>query len=552
MPPLDTALLPASDPTELGTSAAVRAAGAVAWRWDAARRRLTVAGATEALGLAAPLADARLDALLVLAEPGCRHALEQAFSAAAAGEIDFTLTLRTGAAAVWRGRRGEDGAAHGLAWPAPPAPARAEPPDALTGLPGRAAFLRALDARLAAPGPAVRLLTADIVRFSRLNAGLGPERADHVLAALGARLSGACPAGRLPARIGEDEFAVLADADDGGAAATLAAVLEAPLRLHGFDIHPKVALSEATSAPGDTAAELLRRAGAQRAGDAAASDAPMLTAGAARSRLELESDVRGALARGEMEPFYQPIVRLADARVAGFEALVRWRHPRLGLLHPDEFLPLVMEAGLMPDLGLHMIEAAAAQLARWRADHPDAGAISVGVNVTCGDLERPDLVERVKAAIARHALPHGALKLELTESEIMRDPDRAAAVLEALRDAGVALAADDFGMGFSSLSYLARLPLQQLKIDRYFVRTMAVNEGSAKIVASVAALGRDLGLEIIAEGVEDAPMAAALHALGCHYGQGFGYARPLPAQEAEVYLNESYLDGAPLRATPGG
>lgn len=549
MPPLDTALFPASDPTAPGTSAAVHAAGAVAWRWDGARRRLGVEGAVEALGLAA-LADGRLEALLVLAAPGSRRGLEQAFAATApAGEVAFTLALRTGAASVWRGARAQDGSAQGLAWPAPPPSPAADAVDPLTGLPDRAAFLRGLDARLARREPALKLLTADVVRFSRLNAGLGPERADHVLAALGARLAGAYPAERLPARIGEDEFAVLAGAHDADAAAALAALLEAPLRLHGFDIHPKLALAEAACAPGDTAAELLRRAGAQRALEAP--DAPVLTAGAARSRLQLESDVRGALTRGEMEPFYQPIVRLADARVAGFEALVRWRHPRLGLLHPDEFLPLVGDAGLMPELGLHMIEAAAAQLARWRADHPDAGAISVGVNVTCGDLERPDLVERVKAAIARHTLPQGALKLELTESEIMRDPDRAAAVLEALRDAGVALAADDFGMGFSSLSYLARLPLQQLKIDRYFVRTMAVNEGSAKIVRSVVALGRDLGLEIIAEGVEDAPMAAALHALGCHYGQGFGYARPLPAQEAEVYLNESYLDGAPLRATPG-
>ena len=542
----------ASSAESQSEAAAVQAAGAALWRWNPAGRRLHLQGAAEAVGLAALAADGRLDLLLVLAAPGHRRGVEQAFAAdAPAGEVAFPLTLRTGAATVWRGRRAADGSAQGLAWPAPPEPPRLEPEDALTGLPGRAAFLRALDVRLAA-APTLKLLTADIVRFSRLNAGLGPERADHVLAALGARLAGAYPAERLPARIGEDEFAVLADADHAGAAAELGALLETPLRLHGIDIHPKVALGEAVGVAGDTATELLHRAGAERTPDPAAPGAPILTPGAARSRLELESDVRGALERGEMEPFYQPIVRLADARVAGFEALVRWRHPRLGLLHPDEFLPLVAEARLMPELGLHMIEAAAAQLARWRADHPDAGAISVGVNVTCGDLERPDLVERVKAAIARNGLPHGALKLELTESEIMRDPDRAALVLEALRDAGVALAADDFGMGFSSLSYLARLPLQQLKIDRYFVRTMGVNEGSAKIVGSVVALGRDLGLEIIAEGVEDAPMAAALHALGCHYGQGFGYARPLPAQEAEVYLNESYLDGAPLRATAGG
>ncbi|MBE7217523.1 MAG: EAL domain-containing protein [Caulobacteraceae bacterium] len=528
----------------------VTAAGAGAWRWDPAARRLHLHGALEALGLEGFARDGRLDALLVLAAPAHRRRLEDAFGEdAPAGDVAFELVLRSGARGLWRGRRARDGGgAIGLVLPAPEARAGSPQADPLTGLLTRPALVRGLAARLEA-GEALRLLTADVVRFNRLNEGLGPALADDVLAALGSRLAGAYAAEALPARIGEDEFAVVAAAGAVGAADALRADLEAPLRLGGFDIHPKVAIGEAVSQVGDDAVELLRRVGAARLGEAASP----LEASGARSRLELESDMRGAVRRGELEPFYQPVVRLHDARITGFEALVRWRHPRLGLLHPDEFLPLVGEAGLMGELTLHMIEAAADQVARWRRDHPDAGALSVGVNLTSADLDRPDLVERVGAIIAGRGLPQGALKLELTESEIMRDPDGAADVLGRLREAGAALAVDDFGMGFSSLSYLARLPLQQLKIDRYFVRTMGVNEGSAKIVRSVIALGRDLGLEIIAEGVEDAPMAAELSALGCHYGQGFGYARPLPAMEAEVYLNESYLDGAPLResAAPG-
>ena len=525
----------------------IDAAGAAAWRWDPGSCRLQLQGALEALGLAGFARDGRLDALLVLAAPVHRRRVEDAFAAdAPAGELAFDLALRSGAIGAWRGRREPDGTAAGLVWAAPEAGATAPAADPLTGLLTRAGLLHGLDVRLRA-GEAMRLVTADMVRFNRLNEGLGPTRADDVLAALGSRLAGAYPAASLPTRVGEDEFAIVVDAEVPMAAQALRAVLEAPLRLSGLDIHPRVSLGEALSRPGDDAAELLRRVGAARLGDAGA---PAEAAGA-RSRFELEADVRGAVGRGELEPFYQPVVRLDDARIVGFEALVRWRHPRLGLLHPDEFLPLVSEAGMMGELTLHMIEAAAGQVARWRRDHPDAGALNVGVNLTCADLERPELVERVRAIIAAADLPQGALKLELTESEIMRDPDRAAEVLGRLRDSGVALAVDDFGMGFSSLSYLARLPLQQLKIDRYFVRTMAVNESSAKIVRSVIALGRDLGLEIIAEGVEDAPMAAALSALGCHYGQGFGYARPLPALEAEVYLNESYLDGAPLKGLAG-
>jgi c-di-GMP-specific phosphodiesterase len=196
-----------------------------------------------------------------------------------------------------------------------------------------------------------------------------------------------------------------------------------------------------------------------------------------------------------------------------------------------------------------MMRASALQLAAWRKAHRAAGEISVSVNLSVGEIDRPNLVPEVAELLSETGLPRGALKLEITESDIMRDPDRAAAILHALRAAGAALALDDFGTGFSSLSYLTRLPFDTLKIDRYFVRTMGSNEGSAKIVRSVVNLGRDLSLEVVAEGVENATMAKHLLEIGCDYGQGFGYAPALSAQEAEVYLNESYADGvAPLKA----
>ena len=203
----------------------------------------------------------------------------------------------------------------------------------------------------------------------------------------------------------------------------------------------------------------------------------------------------------------------------------------------------------MADLGHHMIAAAAAQLAAWRRHKTGIAAMTISVNLSTGEIDRPGLVTDVAAMLQRNGLPPGAIKLEVTEGEIMRDPDKASRVLHALRAVGAGLALDDFGTGFSSLSYLTRLPLDTLKIDRYFVRTMATNEGSAKIVSSVVKLGQDLALEVVAEGVENAQMAKALLAVGCDYGQGFGYAPALSPQEAEVYLNESYVDGAaPVKA----
>jgi c-di-GMP-specific phosphodiesterase len=181
--------------------------------------------------------------------------------------------------------------------------------------------------------------------------------------------------------------------------------------------------------------------------------------------------------------------------------------------------------------------------------HKAAGELTVAVNLSTGEIDRADLVSDVKQILRETGLPPGALKLEVTEGDVMRDPDRAALILGDLRAAGAALALDDFGTGFSSLSYLTRLPFDTLKIDRYFVRTMATNEGSATIVSSVVKLGQDLALEVVAEGVENAGMARQLLALGCDYGQGFGYAPALSPQEAEVYLNESYVDGAaPVKA----
>ena len=203
----------------------------------------------------------------------------------------------------------------------------------------------------------------------------------------------------------------------------------------------------------------------------------------------------------------------------------------------------------MNAVGAMMMGEAARQLAIWRRDYRAAADMTVAVNLSTAELDRKDLVADVMRIRRETGLPPGALKLEVTEGDVMRDPDQAALILGDLRAAGAAIGLDDFGTGFSSLSYLTRLPFDTLKIDRYFVRTMATNEGSAKIVSSVVKLGQDLSLEVVAEGVENAQMAKLLLSVGCDYGQGFGYGPALSPQDAEVYLNESYVDGlAPVKA----
>jgi c-di-GMP-specific phosphodiesterase len=532
---------------------ATGAAGVALWVWDPAADRMDLTGATRALKLG-PLAPACSGAALIAMTAGQdRAAMETLLRPAEPGAlVAVSLALRGGAPCLWRGVWLEEGGrAAGVV--ASETEFCAGDTDKLTGLLDRRSFLARARHRLAREGRCA-LVVADLNRLRRLNEALGHERADLVLAALGARLSAAFPSEDLPARVGEDEFAVLTQT--GEAAERVRLALEAPLRLAGFDIHPTLSIGAVEADGGDSApeaAELLRRAelaveSAKTAGrgGAAAYGRALETDGL--SRLALESDLRAGLERGEIEAFYQPIVRLESGAIAGFEALCRWRHPRRGIIMPDDFLPSAEEMGLMPELGRQMVAQTVRQLSAWLKAHRVAD-LFISVNLSTEELDEPGLVESVGRQIREAGLPKGALKLEITEGHIVRDPDDAARVLHALRGVGASLALDDFGTGFSSLSYLTRLPFDTLKIDRYFVRTMAANEGSAKIVRSVATLGRELSLEIVAEGVENAGVARRLLELGCHFGQGFGYAKALQAQEAEVYLNESWLDGtAPLRA----
>ena len=533
------------------------AADVVLWTWEPERDRLRVTRSARTLGLAPLSPECSSAAMLALAMPQDRALVEEFLRTQEPGsEMCARIRMRGGEACIWRGVWLEEGGVRASGVIAPEAKFTASEVDSLTGLLDRRSFLARAREELQAD-QAFQLVVADLNRLRRLNEALGHERADLVLAALGSRLAAAFPAGYLMARIGEDEFALLAPESAADVTCTLRAALEQPLRIAGFDIYPTMAVGSVKAQGGldaPEAAELLRRAEvaveqAKAAGRSGTGNYGKGEENDGLSRLALESDLRGAIARGEIVPYFQPVVRLSSGKISGFEALARWLHPRRGLIAPDQFLPLCEEMGLMEELGKAMMFASARQLAEWKARHAAAGHLTCSVNLSTGEIDRPNLIEDVAALIRETGLPPGALKLEITESDIMRDPERATIILRRMREVGAGLSLDDFGTGFSSLSYLTRLPFDTLKIDRYFVRTMGSNEGSAKIVRSVINLGRELSLEVVAEGVENAEMARALQDFGCDYGQGFGYAPALSPQEAEVYLNESYADGAaPLKA----
>lgn len=538
------------------TLEALGAADVVLWHWEPESDRLRLTGASRALGLGPLAPECSSAAIRALALPQDRARAEEVLRVQEPGaEIAVRLRMRGGGVCIWRGVWLEEGVrAAGVV--AAETKFAASDLDGLTGLLDRKSFILRAREHLQIAGD-YELVVGDLDRLRRLNEALGHERADLVLAALGSRLAAAFPPGALLSRVGEDEFGVLARVGDIPASEILRQALERPLRVAGFDIHPTLSVGAVRARGGEEApeaAELLRRAelaveAAKTGGRGGAAAYGRALESDGLSRLAMEGDLRGAIGRGELTAFYQPIVRLSTGALSGFEALVRWRHPRRGLLMPDQFLPLCEEMGLMSALGSLMMREAASQLAVWRRNHRAAGELTVAVNLSTGEIDHPDLIANVVRILRETGLPPGALKLEVTEGDVMRDPDRAAIILRDLRQAGAALALDDFGTGFSSLSYLTRLPFDTLKIDRYFVRTMATDEGSAKIVSSVVKLGQDLDLEVVAEGVENAGMARQLLALGCDYGQGFGYAPALSAQEAEVYLNESYVDGAaPVKA----
>jgi diguanylate cyclase (GGDEF)-like protein len=442
--------------------------------------------------------------------------------------------------------------------------------DPLTGLATHALFRDRVEhalARLASGrngGGAMAVLLVDLNGFERVNDSLagGHVERDRLLGTMAERLRACTRGADTVARLGGDEFAVLLEDLDGAATAILAAeraiaALGAPVLLDGARSAITVGASIGVAmrdGPGDgegaadgvgDAETVLREADAamcaakERGGGQWARFEPEMHRHAVE-RLRVEADLRAALERGELSVHYQPIVELDGGGVIEMEALARWAHPTRGMVSPACFIPIAEETGLIVPLGRFVLREACARAAVWarRCGVGAAGAAPVGVsvNLSARQLDDPHLVADVRDALDAAGLPAPCLTLEITESALTHDAALAQARLEALGALGVRLAVDDFGTGYASLNHLQRFPIDVLKVDRSFVDRVARQEQDAALVRAVIALGQALRLRVVAEGIEQPDQRAALSALGCRYGQGYLYARPLPAAEAAAYV----------------
>jgi diguanylate cyclase (GGDEF)-like protein/PAS domain S-box-containing protein len=422
--------------------------------------------------------------------------------------------------------------------------------DALTGLPNRALFMDRLRGAVARmkrrPQSLFAVLFMDVDRFKVVNDSLGHVAGDQFLVELSRLIAGTI---RRPehtlARLGGDEFAILLDDIEKRDDATrvvdrIFQILQAPIRLGSQEIFASLSIGIAFSAVEYEAAEDVLR-------DADTAMYQAKTTGKARFQifddsmhthalrlLKLEHSLRRAVDKGEFLLHFQPIVALEDGAVAGLEALVRWEHPERGLISPTEFVHLAEETGLIYGIGRWTLREACRKLSGWYGAGPPG--LSINVNLSARQFSQPDLIEQIESVLAETGLQPERLKLEITESVIMESPEVAVAMLHRLKALGTRLCIDDFGTGYSSLSYLLRFPADTLKIDRSFVAALGDGGKNEDIVGAIVSLGGSLEMDVVAEGVETEAQRGILRALGCGFGQGYLFSRPVASEEVPALL----------------
>lgn len=426
--------------------------------------------------------------------------------------------------------------------------------DALTGLPNRALFLDRLRQAVARAQRRsdyeFAVLFLDLDRFKVVNESLGHELGDRLLVEFARRLLAWVRPGDTVARFGGDEFTVLLEdirsVDEAARVADrMQKKLRAPFVLDGREIFTTASIGIVTGGTDREQVEDLLR-------DADTAMFRAKTRGKARhqvfdaemhaqavSVLNLQNDLRRAVERGELRVHYQPIVSFHDSRIAAFEALVRWEHPTRGLLAPAEFVPMAEETGLIVPIGEWVLAEACRRLKEWHESLAGALPLMMSVNLSARQFSQPDLVDKVQEALRVSGVPPRSLRLELTESMIMEEPEAAAVQLRKLKELGVAIDVDDFGTGYSSLSHLRRFPIDALKIDRSFVSRMQEEE-DLEIVRTIVTLAGNLRVEAIAEGVETREQMARLRGLACGYGQGHFFARPTEVDGVPLLMQQRF------------
>ena len=427
--------------------------------------------------------------------------------------------------------------------------------DGLTGLPNRTLFIDRLGNCLARAQRhsdyVFAVLFLDLDRFKVINDGLGHLMGDRLLAKVAELLTSCVRPEDTVSRLGGDEFTILLDGiDDSSAAIRVAqriqASLSVPFTLNGQEIYTTASIGIALSSTGYTHPDDL-----VRDADNAMYRAKAL--GKARHQLfdssmhkhavdllQLESDLRRAVEREEFVVHYQAIREIASGEIKGYEALVRWQHPQHGLIYPGDFIPAAEETGLIVPLGWFVLREACRQTALWQKQSPKAKDLLISVNLSSNQFSQPDLPAHVRSILTDTGLAPNHLKLEITETVVIENPEAAGEMLRQLRALGVRVCLDDFGTGYSSLSYLLRFPIDTLKIDRSFVSVIGSGAENSSIVKTIVALAHNMGMDVTAEGVETQAQLDHLHSLKCEHAQGYLFSKPVDAEKAFALLEKQY------------
>jgi diguanylate cyclase (GGDEF)-like protein/PAS domain S-box-containing protein len=429
--------------------------------------------------------------------------------------------------------------------------------DALTGLPNRALFMDRLQHVLKSSGRRREYLYAvlflDLDRFKVINDSLGHLIGDQLLVTVGERLVQCLRPGDTVARLGGDEFALLVeDIKDINEIIQIAEriqkALSLPVMVGSQQVFISASIGIAVSSSNYEKPEhILRDADiamyqAKAQGKACHEIFDPAMYESTLERLNMETDLRRAVDHGELNICYQPILDLDADRIVGFEALVRWLHPKRGVVYPLEFIPLAEETGLIFPIGEWVLREACSQVCAWQKQFSLNPPLKLSVNISSKQLSQPDLITKISEILDETGLDASCLALEITESMIMKDPDAAASIMKRMRDLGIHIHIDDFGTGYSSLSYIHRFPISALKIDRSFIQKMFANNENMEIIKAIITLANNLGLDLIAEGLEVSDQLAQLRELNCHYGQGFLFSEPMEVRTIEDWLASGRLN----------
>jgi diguanylate cyclase (GGDEF)-like protein len=421
--------------------------------------------------------------------------------------------------------------------------------DRLTGLPNRALFLSRLEQTLRhhrhRSSDRFGIVWIDLDQFKQINSKFGKAVGDRVLITVARRLRRCLPPNSLLARVGGNEFAILRRHLSSSSADQLAERLQtklaAPIHLQGQPVHITASIGVALST-GYIWADDLRKdaqiamyhAKRQGRGHHALFHPDMRTQSLVAT--ELEADLRLALDRQELHLYYQPLVSLTTGHIAGFEALLRWQHPDRGWVYPSEFIPMAEETGLIGSIGQWVLQQACTQMRLWQEQFSDALPLLMSVNLSGKQFSQPNLLQQIQQVLQTTGLDGQSLKLEITESILMEDFEAAIATLQQIKALNIRLGIDDFGTGYSSLSHLYHFPTDTLKVDRSFIRRIGVDADNDEIARTIITLAHNLGMTVIAEGIETSRQLAFLRSHRCEYGQGYLFSEPLDVDDAEALL----------------